>query len=74
MIELVPDALFRWLLTIIVAGVCAPWLFYDTRNLVRTLRMDGADPSVRDKRFGYAIGICVAIIGLVGTLMYRGVL
>jgi small-conductance mechanosensitive channel len=71
--DLVSQTTFAWCLTILVVGVCAPWLVYDIRNLSRALRADGGDPVVRDKRFGYAIGITIAVIGIVGSLRFQGV-
>jgi hypothetical protein len=40
-------------------------------------RLRGAnrrDPLVGDQRFGYAMGIIIGMIGVVGTLRYNGVL
>ena len=71
--ELVAPETFKWFLTILVAGVCAPWLFYDIRNFGRAMAADGSDPVVRDKRFGYAIGVTIAIIGLLGSLKFHDV-
>jgi hypothetical protein len=58
---------FRWFLTLVTGGVSAIWLFADARKLIRTGRQDGADPSVRDRRFGYTMGIVIATIGIVGS-------
>jgi len=68
------DTLFRWFLTLAVGILAVVWLVYDAINLARTRGADGADPVVRDRRFGYVMGIAIGIIGVVGVLRYRGVL
>ncbi|MEO8840117.1 MAG: ABC transporter permease [Kofleriaceae bacterium] len=59
---------FRWFLTLVTGGVSAIWFLADARKLIRTGRADGADPSVRDRRFGYTMGLVIATIGIVGSL------
>ena len=58
---------FRWFLTLVTGGVSALWFLSDARKLIRTGRDDGADPSVRDRRFGYTMGLVIATIGIVGS-------
>jgi ABC-type lipoprotein release transport system permease subunit len=58
---------FRWFLTLITGGVSVIWFLSDARKLIRTGREDGADPSVRDRRFGYTMGLVIATIGIVGS-------
>jgi len=65
---------FDIILTMLVVCVCAPWLIYEIRNLSRALKQDGSDPVVRDRRFGYSIGILIAVVGIYGSLKYNGVL
>jgi hypothetical protein len=72
-VTLIPDDVFRWFLTALVGGVSGAWLVYDAINLARTRGADGRDPLVRDRRFGYLVGIVVAVIGIVGALRYHGV-
>ena len=67
-----PDSLFRALLSIITGGVAGLWLIHDLVLLAR-LRGDRRDPLVADKRFGYAIGIMIGAVGIVGTLRFNGV-
>ncbi len=71
--ELVSETVFRWILTALVGGLATSWLVYDSINLIRTRNADRSDPIVRDKRFGYMIGIAIGIIGLIGSLTYHGV-
>jgi hypothetical protein len=65
---------FRWALTIVTAALAGPWLLYDTYNLIRTRKLDRKDPVVRDRHFGYAIGILVGIVGVLGCLLFQGVI
>lgn len=58
---------FRWFVTLITGGVSAIWFLSDARKLIRTGREDGANPSVRDRRFGYTMGLVIATIGIVGS-------
>lgn len=71
--ELVTHDTFRWILTGLTGGLAGTWLVYDTINLIRTRHADQRDPSVRDKRFGYVIGLVVAVIGIIGCLKYHSV-
>jgi hypothetical protein len=71
--QLMSDGTFKWLLTGLTAGLSTPWIFYDTFNLWRTRTLDPADPVVRDKRFGYAVGIVIGVIGTFGCLRFAGV-
>jgi hypothetical protein len=68
---LVPDSVFRLLLSILTGGVWAPWLIHD---LVMLLRLPRRDPRLGDRRFGYLVGIVIATIGLVGTARFNGLL
>jgi hypothetical protein len=68
------DTAFGWLLTAVTGGLAGVWLVYDAINLWRSFATDGADPVVRDKRFGYVIGMIIGIVGLVGCLRFHGVL
>ena len=64
---------FAWFITAAVGGLSALWLVYDGVNLARTWRLDRADPSVRDRHFGYAMGLVMAAIGVIGALRFHGV-
>jgi hypothetical protein len=72
--NLVSDEVFRWFLTLMTGLLAAGWFIYDTINLVRTRHADRQDPVVRDKHFGYVIGLVIGAIGIVGVLRYHGVL
>jgi hypothetical protein len=63
---------FRWFLTLVTGGVSAIWFLSDARKLIRTGNKDGADPTVRDQRFGYTMGLLIAMIGMVGSAMFMG--
>jgi hypothetical protein len=72
--ELVPASAFMWFITFCVGGVSALWLVYDGVNLSRALKLDRSDPVVRDRRFGYAMGLIMASIGVIGALRFHGML
>jgi len=69
--NLVPQAVITWLVTIGTMVLSLAWLVYDTRNLLRLRGADRKNPLVRDRLFGYAIGIVTAIVGIVGVLRYH---
>jgi hypothetical protein len=64
---------FKWFLTLLTAGLAGPWFLYDSYNLFRTRKLDRSDPVVRDKHFGYVIGIAVGIGGVLGCLLFHDV-
>ncbi len=63
---------FGWFLTLLTGGVSAVWALVDARNLWRARQLDSRDPSVRDRRFGYAMGLVIATIGMVGSAKFQG--
>lgn len=71
---LLSDSAFRLALSLITGGVGFLWVIHDLLFLARLRGADRRDPLVGDKRFGYAVGILVAVIGMVGTLRFNGVL
>jgi hypothetical protein len=72
--ELVSDPVFRGFISAITGGVAGLWGVIDAIRFTRLRNADGRDPIVHDKRFGYAIGVAVGLIGVVGTLRFNGVL
>jgi hypothetical protein len=72
--ELVSTEVFRGFLSVMTAGVAGIWGTIDAIRLVKLRDADSRDPIVRDKRFGYAIGVAVGIVGVVGTLRFNGVM
>lgn len=72
--ELVSPTAFKWFLTIITGGVAGAWFVYDTINLIRTRTLDRSDPVVRDRHFGYLMGIIIGLAGVIGTLRFNDVL
>ena len=69
--NLVPQAVITWIVTIGTMVLSLAWLVYDTRNLLRLRGADRKNPLVRDRLFGYVIGIVTAIVGIVGVLRYH---
>jgi hypothetical protein len=70
---LVSDPTFRLVLSLATGGLAGLWLVHDVVFLAR-LRGAPRDPTVGDQRFGYAMGIVIGVLGVVGTLRFNGVL
>jgi hypothetical protein len=73
-VTLVSDPAFRLFLSAITGGVAAVWIVHDLVLIARLRGADRRDPLVADKRFGYAMGIVIGVIGVIGTLRFNGVL
>jgi len=73
MTQLVSPLAFKWFLTLFTGIVAGVWFVWDAIKLARLRTADGTDPVVRDKRFGYAIGIVIGAIGVIGCLKFQGV-
>lgn len=73
MTELMSPHAFKWFITIITGGLASAWFVYDTINLIRTRNLDRSDAVVRDRHFGYVMGIIMGIIGVVGCLRFHDV-
>ena len=72
--ELMSQNAVGWCLTALTGGLAGTWLVYDAVKLVRLRNADRSDPVVRDKQFGYVIGMIIGVIGVVGCLKFQGVL
>jgi len=72
MTELVSPLVFKWFLTLFTGVIAGIWFVWDAIKLVR-LPTGSADPVIRDKRFGYAIGVAIGAIGVIGCLKFQGV-
>ena len=72
--NLVSDDMFRFLLSATTGGVGVVWTINEIRLLMRLRGANRRDPLVRDQRFGYAMGIVIASVGIVGTLRFNGVI
>jgi hypothetical protein len=71
-----PDGVFRVLISLFTGGLAGAWLVHDLVLIARVARQRGTgrrDPRVGDQVFGYAVGIVIGVIGLVGTLRFNGV-
>lgn len=72
--ELVSPLAFKWFVTIVTGGVAGAWFVYDAINLIRARRADGRDPLIRDRRFGYVIGMLIGFVGVMGCLRAHDVI
>jgi len=68
--ELMSHDVFVAILSAFTGIVAATWFVYDALKLWWLRKADGADPTVHDQRFGYAIGVMVGAIGLLGLMKY----
>ena len=69
--ELVSANVFHWILIALTGGLAGTWVVVDTFSLIRIHGADRSDPLVRDKRFGYMMGIIIGAIGVIGCLRYH---
>jgi hypothetical protein len=73
-VNLVSDTAFRWFLSGLTGIVAGVWFVYDGIKLWWLRKADRADPTVHDKRFGYAMGMVIGALGVIGVLRFHGVL
>jgi hypothetical protein len=71
--ELMSPTAFKWFVTILTGGLAGAWAIYDSINLIRSRNLDRSDAVVRDRHFGYAIGILIGVAGVIGCLRFHGV-
>jgi hypothetical protein len=71
--ELVSQTAFAWIVTVLTGGLAGSWFVYDIISLIRARNADSRDPLVRDRRFGYVIGIAIGFIGVLGCLRFHDV-
>lgn len=71
--ELVSQTAFYWFVTILTGGVAGAWFVYDAINIIRSRHADGRDPLVRDRRFGYVVGMVIGFVGVLGCLRFHDV-
>jgi hypothetical protein len=64
---------FKWFLTILTGGLAGVWVLYDLRNLIVARKLDRTDPVVRDRHFGYVMGMVIGLVGVIGCLKFHGV-
>jgi hypothetical protein len=65
---------FKWFLTFLTGGLAGSWLIYDVINLIRIRNANKRDPLVRDKLFGYVMGIAIGVVGILGCLRFHDVM
>lgn len=72
--ELFSSSVFYGIVTFLTGGIGGVWVLYDAFNLARIRNADGRDPLIRDRRFGYVVGMLVGIIGVAGCLRFYDVI
>jgi len=72
--ELMSATAFNWFITLLTGGVAGAWTIYDAINLLRTRNADRANPIVRDKHFGYVMGMVIGVLGIIGCLRFHNML
>ena len=65
-----PDGIFKLCLGVVTGGFAVSWTIHDLVLIARLRGADRRDPLVADKLFGYAMGIVIGAIGIVGTLLF----
>jgi hypothetical protein len=71
---IVSTAAFQWFLSGLTGIVAGAWFCYDGIRLVQLRRGDRGVATVRDKQFGYAMGMVIGALGVIGVLRFHGVL
>ena len=72
--EIVSQPAFEWFVTILTGGVAGAWGIYDAISLIRVRNADSRDPLIRDRRFGYVMGILIGLLGVLGCLRAHDVM
>jgi len=68
---ILPEDIYRWLTTALIAGLALGWGVVDTVRLRAALRDDRSDPVVRDRIFGSLIGLAIAVLGVIVVVRYN---
>ena len=71
--ELMSPTAFAWTVTLMTGVVAGSWFIFDLRNLWRLRTANRGDAVVRDKLFGYVVGLAVGAIGVIGCLLFHDV-
>jgi hypothetical protein len=72
--EPMSPAAFKVFVTFLTGGLAGTWVIYDVINLIRTRKLDRGDAVVRDKHFGYVMGIVIGAVGVIGCLLFWNVI
>ena len=68
---ILPEEIYRWLTTALIAGLALGWGVVDIVRLRAALRDDRSDPVVRDRIFGSLIGLTIAVLGVIVVVRYN---
>jgi hypothetical protein len=72
-VNILSELQFHWFLMLVTGIVAAAWFVYDGISLWRSRNADRSDPLVRDRHFGYVMGMIIGFTGVIGVLKYHGV-
>ena len=72
--NILSDHAFHWFLMIATGVVAGGWFVYDGISLWRSRDDDRRDPVVRDRQFGYVMGMVIGALGVIGVLKFHGVI
>jgi len=65
---------FKVFITFLTGSLASAWLVYDSINLIRFRNLDRNDAIVRDRHFGYGMGVVIGAVGVIGCLLFWNVL
>ena len=72
--QLMSPQAFKWFVTFLTGALASFWVVWDLKNLVKVRNADRSDPVIRDRQFGYVIGILIGAVGVIGCLKFHDVL
>ena len=72
--EVMSPLAFKWFVTFLTGSVAFTWFVYDAIKLLSLRTADQTDPVVRDKIFGYGMGIIIGALGVLGCLRFHDVM
>jgi hypothetical protein len=72
--NILSDHAFHWFLMLVTGVVAGVWCVYDAISLWRSRGADRRDPQLRDRQFGYVMGMVIGALGVIGVLKFHGVI
>ena len=72
--NIISDHAFHWFLMVATGGFAGVWFIHDAVSLWRSRDASRRDPIVRDRQFGYVMGMVIGALGVIGVLRFHGVI